>query len=98
MKQLTDELVRDISFSHAGCGKKSFKWDRLYDNEAELIADMFNEKIIVDGYNVYKMCKGYEYIKSFRRYYEKNGSLTEKQMTQLKRLAAEIAYHIYVCK
>ena len=42
-----------------------------------------------------KVCKGYEFIKGFRKYYNKNGSLTEKQITQLKRLASEIAYHVY---
>ena len=44
----------------------------------------------------YKWCKGYEYIKGFRKYYQKNKTLTEKQMLQLKRLAFEIAFRIYV--
>ena len=63
------------------------------------IKDLFNEKILTDEdtHYVFKVCKGYEYIKSFRRFYKKNGYLTPKQLSQLKRLAYEIAYWIY-CK
>ena len=56
------------------------------------------EKILTDEdtSSITKLCKGYEYIKSFRKYYQKTGCLTEKQITQLKRLAPEIAYHVYI--
>ena len=76
---------------------QSCKWDDIYDTEEELIKDLFSEKVLTDEdtHNMYKLCKGYEYIKGFRKYYKKNGTLTEKQMTQLKRLAVEIAYHVY---
>ena len=40
------------------------------------------------GYRL--LVKGYIYIHSFQNYYKKNGKLTSKQMTQLKRLACEI--------
>ena len=95
MKQLTEELKFKINSSRAGI--KKCKWDEIYDTEEELINDLFSEKVLTDEDTslMYKVCKGYEFIKGFRKYYKKNGSLTEKQMTQLKRLASEIAYHVY---
>lgn len=92
MKKLTRELIQKIRLSHSGLQKVS--WNEIYDTEAELLADLFNDKVIVDGYS-YKLCRGYEYIKGFRNYYGKHGELTDKQMTQLKRLASNIAYCIY---
>ena len=69
----------------------------FFDTEEELIKDLFSEKVLTDeDTNLqYKICKGYDFIKGFRKYYQKNGTLTEKQLTQLKRLASEIAYHVY---
>ena len=96
MKQITEALKSKIYASRAGL--KKCKWNEIYDTEDELIKDLFNNKILTDedvNVSSYKICKGYEYIKSFRIYYKKNGTLTEKQMTQLKRLASEMAYHIY---
>ena len=95
MKQLTEELKFKINSFRARI--KKCKWDEIYDTEEELIDDLFSEKVLTDEDTslMYKVCKGYEFIKGFRKYYKKNGSLTEKQMTQLKRLASEIAYHVY---
>lgn len=99
MKPMTEELKSKIWESHAGTnvGRKT-NWDEIYDTEEELISDLFHEKILTDEDTslTYKICKGYEYIKGFRRYYKKANCLTEKQMQQLKRLAYEIAFHIYV--
>ena len=95
MKQITEELKFKINLSISGL--KKCKWDEIYDTEEELIDDLFSEKVLTDEDTslMCKVCKGYEFIKEFRKYYNKNGSLTEKQMTQLKRLASEIAYHVY---
>ena len=95
MKQITEELKFKINLSRVGL--KKCKWDEIYDTEEELIDDLFSEKVLTDEDTsiMHKVCKGYEFIKGFRTYYKKNGSLTEKQMTQLKRLASEIAYHVY---
>lgn len=95
MKQITEELKFKINSSRAGL--KKCKWDEIYDTEEELIKDLFSEKVLTDeDTNLqYKICRGYDFIKGFRKYYQKNGTLTEKQLTQLKRLASEIAYHIY---
>ena len=95
MKPITEELKFKINSSRAGI--KKCKWNEIYDTEGELIKDLFSEKVLTDkDTNLqHKICKGYEYIKSFRKYYQKNGMLTEKQITQLKRLASEIAYHVY---
>lgn len=95
MKPITKELKWKINASRTGL--KSCKWNEIYDTEDELIIDMFSEKVLTDEDTslAYKMCRGYEFVKSFRKYYKKNGCLTERQMTQLKRLASEIAYHVY---
>ena len=95
MKQITEELKFKINLSRSGL--KKCKWDEIYDTEEELIDDLFSEKVLTDEDTsiMCKVCNGYEFIKGFRKYYNKNGSLTEKQMTQLKRLASEIAYHVY---
>lgn len=95
MKEITKELKYKLHLSRIGLKKCS--WNEIYDKEDEIIKDLFSEKVLTDEDTTlpYKICKGYDYIKSFRKYYQKNGTLTEKQLTQLKRLASEIAYHIY---
>lgn len=100
MKQLTKSLLFELEKSHSGTNTKSFKWDSIFDTEEELVKALFNGKIYTDedGVPMYKWCKGYEYIKGFRKYYKAHGNLTEAQMRQLKRLASEIAYRIYCVK
>lgn len=96
MKKITKELKYKLHLSRAGL--KRCGWNEIYDTEEELINDLFNEKVYTDEdihIPSYKRCKGYDYIKGFRRYYNKYGKLTDAQMKQLKRLASEIAYHIY---
>lgn len=64
---------------------EQISWNQLFETEQELIAKMLEcetEKGLVP--------KGYEYIGSFKRYYKKNGCLTPRQLTQLKRLAKSI--------
>ena len=95
MKQLTRDLLYKISLSREGL--QTCRWNEIYDTEEELIKDLFSEKILTDEDTSlnYKICRGYKFIKGFRKYYKKNKTLTEKQMIQLKRLAGEIAYHVY---
>ena len=97
MKAITENLLYELKMSHNGINSKSVKWDSIFDTEEELLQALFHEKVYTDEDKVpmFKWCKGYEYIKGFRRYYTKHGRLTDKQMTQLKRLASEIAYQIY---
>ena len=95
MKEMNEVLKNKLQMSHAGL--KSCKWSDIYDTEDELIKDMFNDKLVIDeNAPVYKICRGYEYIRGFRKYFEKNHELIDKQLRQLKRLASEIAFHIYV--
>jgi hypothetical protein len=63
------------------------KWNEAYSSEEALL----NALVKVD-IELYKKnyCKGYEYVESFQKYYNQNGSLTPRQMTQLKRVAREI--------
>ena len=95
MKAITEELKFKIQASRSGL--RQCKWNEIYDSEEELIKDLFHPKILTDEDTAqpHKLCKGYEYIKGFRKYYQEHQTLTERQMTQLKRLATEIAYHIY---
>ncbi len=71
------------------------KWTDLYKNEQELINDMMLTYTDENTAYYYKLCKGYEYLNSFKKYYQKNGCLTEKQMTQLKRLAKEVYKNVH---
>lgn len=66
------------------------KWNDYYNNETELINAMLQAKSDRQKFYPYQIVKGYTYIESFKKYYKKNGKLTEKQMTQLKRMAGEI--------
>lgn len=66
-------------------------WKDYYQNEEQLINDLM--KINIEEYKK-RYCKGFVYIESFQKYYNKNQTLTPKQLTQLKRLAGEIyKYH-----
>lgn len=97
MKTLTEDLKFKIHQAHAGGFNTRLKWNEIYDSEEELINDMFSEKVKTSNTYYYNLCKGYEFINGFRKYYSQHGCLTEKQMVQLKRLASEIAFWIY-CK
>lgn len=66
------------------------KWNEVYSSEEELVADMLKTKSDPKTVDYFQLVKGYVYVESFKRYYEKHGSLTDKQMTQLKRLAREV--------
>lgn len=68
----------------------SVRWNELYPTEKELIEDMLKTRSDANKYPYYTLVKGYEFINGFKKYYQKNGALTEKQMTQLKRLANEV--------
>ena len=66
------------------------KWSDLYQTEQDLINDMLKTKSNPNEVAYVHLVKGYGYIEGFKRYYEKHGCLTDKQMTQLKRLATEV--------
>lgn len=71
------------------------KWTDFYKTEDALVQDMLLTKSDVDKCPYFSLVKGYEFIHSFKRYYGKNGRLTPKQMTQLKRLAGEVYYNVH---
>lgn len=92
MKQITKELNSKIGRAYVGKGK--IKWSDIFDNEDELVkVAMLNNNVLRDVRNM--NIKGFAYLESFQRYYGKNGYLTEKQITQLKRLAIQIAYSAF---
>lgn len=65
------------------------KWNELFDNEAELL-----NTLLQLNFNNSVVCKGYIYLESFQKYYDKYGKLTDKQITQLKRLSKNV-YWLY---
>ena len=95
MKRLAK--VTDSQLAMAVNGLKPLKWNDIYEDEKSLIFDMF--RTISDAsksINYSRLVKGYQYINSFKAYYNKYGKLTDKQMQQLKRLAGSVAYNVYV--
>lgn len=71
------------------------KWNELYNNEQELIEEMLLTKSDPQITPLPYLVKGYEYINGFKKYYKEHGALTEKQLTQLKRLASAIYNHLH---
>lgn len=71
------------------------KWTDFYNSEGELIQDMLRTCSDAHTALYWQLVKGYEYIESFKRYYAKYGVLTDKQMTQLKRLAGEVYKNVH---
>lgn len=70
----------------------SIKWADIYDSEEELVNDLLHitiRKTYPDP------TKGYEYLSSFQNRLKAGNSLTNKQMTMLKRLASVVAYERY---
>lgn len=65
------------------------KWNELFNNETELL-----NTLLQLNFNTSIVCKGYTYLESFQRYYNKYGKLTDKQVTQLKRLSKNV-YWLY---
>lgn len=70
-------------------------WTDFYNTEQELIDDMLLTKSDVKNNYYSQLVKGYEYIESFKKYYSEHGCLTDRQMTQLKRLAHEVHKNVH---
>ena len=75
----------------ANMNSKKVKWTDFYKTETELLnvlKNANNDKIksLVDK----RYIKGYEYILSFKKQLDQQKELSDKQITQLKRLAIEV--------
>ena len=84
IKEITGKLNNQYS--------DSIKWTDIYDSEEELVNDLLHitiRKTYPDP------TKGYEYLSSFQNKLKAGNSLTDKQMTMLKRLAYVVAYERY---
>lgn len=68
----------------------STKWNQIYDSEEELINDLLLSEKYEQRYT-----KGYVYLESFKKRVELGKGLTDKQMTQLKRLAKEVYTNVH---
>ena len=95
MKEINEQMINRLWQSHSGL--KSLKWNEIYDDEQELIYDMM--KVNTDANQPsYKVVRGYEFISRFQNRINKGMELSDKQMTQLKRLASNIAFSRYAEK
>lgn len=74
-------------------GSKS--WKTFYDSEEELILDMLKAKSDEKTTLYHELVRGWVYVESFKKYYKKNGKLTDKQMVQLKRMAYSIYSNVH---
>lgn len=68
------------------------KWNEVYNNEQEIIDDLKKvyipkESELILLHNIYM---GYDFIHSFAKQIKSGKTLSEKQITQCKRLALEI--------
>lgn len=89
----TNEIVNKLYMNRAGLAK--IKWNEVFENEEDLVDTLKGLNIVDKGMNP---TMGYEYLKSFKARLCKGIDLTPKQMTQLKRLSASIAYEILCVK
>ena len=69
---------------------KRIKWDSIYDSEEELVSDLLLSEKYQERYT-----KGYGYLESFKKQVLAGKTLSEKQMTQLKRLAPEVYKNVH---
>lgn len=84
----TKEIVEKLNNQYSD----SIKWTDIYDNEEELVNDLLHTTIRKTYPNP---AQGYEYLSSFQNRLKAGNSLTDKQMTMLKRLAYVVAYERY---
>ena len=84
IKEITEKLNNNYS--------DSIKWTDIYDSEDELINDLLCITIREKYPNP---TKGNVYLSSFQARLKRNESLTDKQMSMLKRLAQVVAYERY---
>ena len=84
IKEITEKLNNNYS--------DAIKWTDIYDSEDELINDLLC--ITIRG-TYPNLTKGNVYLSSFQARLERNESLTDKQMSMLKRLAQVVAYERY---
>lgn len=70
----------------------SIKWNEIYQSEDEIVEDLKQIHIPKkeDLYKIGGLYKGYEYIHSFAKQVQSGKTLSDKQMTQCKKLAFEI--------
>lgn len=93
MKEINEEMINRLWMSKQGL--KPMKWNEIYDTEEELIHDL--KCIDVSPLQpMHKIPMGYEFLQSFQSRVNKDIALTEKQMTQLKRLAVSVAFKKYI--
>lgn len=87
--KLTNGMIEKLNNKYVSNYAERIKWTDIYDSEGELINDLLHITIRKTYPNP---TKGYEYLSSFQNRLKAGNSLTDKQMTMLKRLAYVVAY------
>lgn len=90
--KLTNEMIEKLNNKYISNYAERIKWTNIYDTEEELANDLLHITIRKTYPNP---TKGYEYLSSFQNRLKAGNSLTDKQMTMLKRLAYVVAYERY---
>lgn len=73
-------------------GFNKLRFDDLYDSVEECIGELIN----TDDKIIENKCRGYVYMLSFKKQLKQGKTLSDKQITQLKRISAEIARGYYL--
>lgn len=87
--RLTNEMIEKLNNKYVSNYTERIKWADIYDSEEELVNDLLHITIRKTYPNP---TQGYEYLSSFQNRLKSGNSLTDKQMTMLKRLAYVVAY------
>lgn len=74
-------------------GYEPIRWTDVYDTEGELLNDLMGITIREEYPNP---TKGYIYLSGFQAKLKRGETLTDKQMTLLKRLAYVVAFEKYL--
>lgn len=85
--------MEEILYKFEHISYKPPHWTDIYDTEDELLNDLMVIKIREDYPNP---TNGYIYLLGFQAKIRRGEALTDKQMTQLKRLAYVVAFEKYL--
>lgn len=93
LKYTVNPIKLESELDRAFKRNTKYKWSDIYPTEEELISALIRIDVEI-GEDVIRptapFYKGYEFIHSFATQLQKGNQLTDKQMTQAKRLAKEI--------
>lgn len=84
------ELEHKLAIIHP---LKSYKWTDIYESESEMLKELSEVDIKIGKCMTNRIApyyRGYEFIHSFAKQLQEGKTLSQKQITQCKRLASQI--------